>query len=328
MKSEGNFSGRSPQIPAKGSSNKTISLDDLVTALTLVACAIIALLLPSALWRWASRLSASTHLSIKKPNLASTAKVLNSENIEVSAHQLAHDLLSGNYLENIETMSEYFGYKGERNVVVEGAANVEQALESGRGVILWHSPFGGAALFEKRAYKCAGLSVTHVRSNSHPYSSTDFGLRFLNPIRTRIENRYLGDVITLVPGGDRAAFKKMTGALQKNQVLSITAIGSGKNPIKIPFLGGQLVLALSVPSLAYATGAIVIPTATEIHSDQRYVIEFERPLEADYGLTKLEFRKALVEAYAARLEPRVREHPGSWRGWILTHTWQTPTQPT
>ena len=315
------FFGRSLGVQAKAQSDGVISLADALTTLTLALCAMIALVFPRALWLWASGQCASIHMAVKKPNLTATAETLNDQGMEVSDIELAHDLLSGNYLENIETVSEYLGYRGERNVVVEGVANVTRALESGRGVILWHSPFRGAALLEKRAYGCGGLSVTHLRSYTHPYSSTAFGLRILNPVKTRVENQYLENVVMLVPGGGRAALQQLTQALQDNQVVSVTAIGSGKNAIEVPFLGGNLRLARGVPSLAYATGAIVIPTATSILSGPKYVIEFEVPLEVDNGLSEPEFQKALVEAYADRMAPRVRSHPGSWRGWILSHTW-------
>ncbi len=322
MKSHTIFFGRLRSAQAKVPPDGVISLDDVLTTLTLALCAMIALVFPRALWLWASRRCASIHMAVKKPNLTATAETLNSQGMEVSDIELAHDLLSGNYLENIETVSEYLGYKGERNVVVDGVANITRALECGRGVILWHSPFRGAALLEKRAYGCAGLSVTHMRSYTHPYSSTAFGLGLLNPVKTRIENQYLENVVMLVPGGGRAALQQLTQALQNNQVVSVTALGSGKNAIGVPFLGGGLKLARGVPSLAYATGAIVIPTATSILSGPKYVVEFEAPLEVDNGLSEPEFQKALVEAYADRMAPRVRSHPGSWRGWILAHTWR------
>lgn len=327
MKFHRKFFDPMPGAQAKAPSNGIISANDILTSLTLVLCAIIALILPRALWSGASRRCARLHLAIKKPNLA-VAEVLNAEGIEVSNFDLSHDLLSLNYLENIETMSEYLGYNSEPAVVVKGAANVARALESGRGVILWHSPFCCAALVEKRAYVCGGLSVTHLRASAHPFSSTAFGLRFLNPIKTRIENQYLKDVIMLVPRGERVALKQMRKALAENQVVSITAIGSGRNAIEVPFLGGILRLALGAPSLAYSTGAIVIPTATSIHPGPKYTVWFDAPLEIDSRLAKAEFRKALAFAYARRLAPHVRSRPGSWRGWIMANTWRGRLGPT
>lgn len=328
MKFHSIFFGRLPSTQAKVPPDGVISLGDVMITLKLALCAMIALVFPRALWLWASRWCASIHMVVKKPNLTATAKTLNGQGIEVSDIELAHDLLSGYYLENIETVSEYLGYRGERNVVVKGVVNVTSALESGRGVILWHSHFCGAALIEKRAYGCGGLSVTHLRSHSHPYSSTAFGLRLLNPIKTRVENQYLENVVMLTPGNGRAALQQLTQALQNNRVVSITALGSGKNAIEVPFLGGGLKLARGVPWLAYATGAIVIPTATSILSGPKYVVEFEAPLEVDNSHSEPEFQKALVEAYADRMAPRVRSHPGSWRGWILSHTWQPLHDPT
>ncbi len=324
MRAQSLLFGRSLGARVKVPGDGVICRDDVLTAVTLVFCAMIALVSPRALWPWAARRCASIHMAFKKQDLDATAETLNAHGIEISGGEMAHELLAGNYLENIETVSEYFGYSGTRNVVAEGIDNVIRAQERGRGVILWHSPYGGAALLEKRAYGCGGLAVTHMRAHTHPYSATAFGLKFLNPVKTRIENQYLDGVATLVPGGGRAALQQLTEALGNNQVVSVTAIGSGKNAIEVPFLGGGLKLARGVPSLAHATGALVIPTATSMLPGPRYVVEFEAALEVDYGLAEPEFQQALVAAYAERLTPRVRRRPGSWRGWILSHTWMAP----
>jgi lauroyl/myristoyl acyltransferase len=124
-----------------------------------------------------------------------------------------------------------------------------------------------------------------------------------------------------MPGGARDAMHQMENVLRHNKILSVTAIGSGKNAIGVPLLGGTLSLARGVPSLAERTGASVIPTAVTILPGPRYVVEFETPLEIDSELSGPEFEKVLVSAYARRLTPRLRARPGSWRGWLMAHTW-------
>ncbi len=310
--------GAQVNVPPMG----VISRHDVRIALKLALSAMVAVVFPRPLWLWASRHCARLHVAAEKTNYSAITETLNAQGIEISHTELALDLHSRRYLEVIETVSEYLGYSGEKNVIVEGVANVTRALESGRGVILWHSTFCGAATFEKRGYRVGGLSVTHLRSHSHPFSSTAFGLRFLNPVMTRVENQYLEDLVVLAPGGGRGALQQLTQALKNNQVISVTAIGSGKTPIEVPFLGGWLKLARGVPLLAFSTGAVVIPNMVSIHSGPKYVVEFEEPLEVDPGLSESEFHQAMIEAYAARMEPRVRTQPGSWRGLILSDAWR------
>jgi predicted LPLAT superfamily acyltransferase len=314
--------GKSRNTFADLPSNGIISFSDLMTAATLIMCTLIALVLPRKLWLRASRGCANAHMALSAPDLDATASVLRGEGLEVSAAGLGRDLLSGNYFEYIETMSEYLGYDGKSTVTVEGLANVNQALESGRGVILWHSAFRGAALLEKRAYKSGNLSVTHLRSYIHPFSATAFGLKFLNPIKTQVENRYLETVVTLAPSTERAALQQLKQALKDHKIVSITAIGSGKNALEVPLLGGNLMLARGVSALAHATGAAVIPTCTSIESGSRCVVTFELPLNVDYGHSKAEFSENLAKGYADRLERLVRQNPGSWRGWTMSHTWR------
>lgn len=322
MKSKPTCGGDSMGRPAIPAQSKAMSLDDVLTALTLGFCTMIALFLPQSLWQWAARTCASAHLVAKKPNLSETCETLNGQGLIVSETELARDIIAGSYLENIETMGEYLGYRGESNVLVEGTINVERAREAGRGVILWHSAFCAASLLEKRGYHCGKLPVTHMRSLSHPYSSTAFGMKFLNPIRTRIENKYLEDVVWLAPGGGRVALERLSKALNRNRIVSLTATGSGKNALRVPFFGGNLSLALGVPSLAYKTGAAVVPTATLILPGPEYLVHFGSPLVVDRGLSEADFGLKLAEAYSKILAEHVRRNPGSWRGWILSHTWQ------
>jgi lauroyl/myristoyl acyltransferase len=299
-----------------------MAVDDVVTMATLIMLFALAILFPRSWWIRISRICAQAHLFLKPLDISETSKNLNKQGIKISPVALAEDLLAGNYLENIETVGEYLGYSGIGPTTVTGVENITRAWQLGRGVILWHTPFCGAELFEKRTYRANDLPVTHLRSYAHPYSSTRFGTSVLNPIRNRIENRYLSDVVTLLPQGGRASLEKLEAALRENRIVSVTAIGSGSKAIAVPMLGGELCLARGVPMLAKATGALVIPTATRINSGPEYQIEFGPELDVDYTLPTTEFQENLALAYAEFLTPHLKARPGSWRGWLMGHTWR------
>lgn len=315
-----NWISRSNLTPAR--SKRVLSIDDVTTALTLGSLWFLALVFPRKLWPMVASTCARFHVGLRKPDIRVATDSLNREGIEITERALAHDLLTGNYLENIETVSEYVGYRNDANVEIKGARYITQELQRGRGVILWHSPFCAAALIEKRAYRRIGLRVTHLRDYAHPYSKTTFGLKFLNPIRTRVEDRCLGSVVWLMPGGAREAMSQMDDVLRQNKILSVTAIGSGKNAIDVPLLGGTLSLARGVPMLAEKTGASVIPTAVTILPGPRYVVEFAPPLKVNSNLSGPQFERAVVSEYARQLAPRLSARPGNWRGWLMAHTWR------
>ena len=301
---------------------RIVSLGDVSTLLTLGFLWCVSLVVPSRFWPDFAGACAHIHSRLRKPDLRAAARSLRAAGIAISDETLARDLLSGTYLENLEAVAGYTSRPLNECVKVRGLVHVEEGLQRGCGVLLWSSPFCGNAILTQRAFRLYGLSVIELRSHVHPFSATVAGRTFLNPIRTRIEDRYLQGSIELYPDRPREAMLNMDEALRRNQIVKVTANGSGKSPIEAPLMGGTLRIARGVPSLAKATGAAVIPVAVSILPGRRYVVEFEAPLDVDAALPKPQFESDLVQAYARHLENRLRVCPRHWRGWLMAHTWR------
>ena len=90
-------------------------------------------------------------------------------------------------------------------ITVTGTEHLHVALAAGRGAVLWVAPFVFAPLVAKRGLHQAGFSVHHLSRPSHGFSSTRLGMAVLNPIRTRIEDRYLAERITIPRSGETTA---------------------------------------------------------------------------------------------------------------------------
>ena len=101
------------------------------------------------------------------------------------------------YVARMQGFREYRpgGWRPEIQVV--GAEYIEAALAQGHGVLLWVAGFAYRDLVTKKALHEAGYRVSHLSRSGHNISSTRFGIRALNPIWTRIEDRFLAERVLI-----------------------------------------------------------------------------------------------------------------------------------
>ena len=315
-------SSRSEPTP-KGSLSRSvvISLEDILTTFSLILSFGLALLFPRSFWPGISTGLGRLHSRLKSPDLSKTIETVNQAGMEITESQLVRHLLAGTYLENIEAMSEYLGFRGSPHIKVNGLQHVKQALERGRGVIFWCPPVCGAQAVLLRAYSDLGMPVTRLQSIVHPLSSTRFGRRVLNPLRTGVETRHLASIVLLEPGKDQMAIMKMMRLLHNNEIVMVAAIGSGQDPLEAPLLGGTLRLAKGVPAMAAATQSAIIPTWFSLRGKSGYVLEFDPPLSAACADSDRDPLQNYADLFAERLERKLCNDPVHWRGWIMGHTW-------
>jgi lauroyl/myristoyl acyltransferase len=189
------------------------------------------------------------------------------------------------------------------------------ALGQGRGAILWDSHFQFAAVVTKMAMRRAGIDLHHLSHPRHGFSDSRFGMRFLNPLRTRCEGRYVAERVVLSLDGPVAAMRTLLKRLRGNAVVSIVVRGSGLHPCPAPFFDGRLAVATGAPDLAHRSGAALLPVFT-VRQGGRYVVAIESPLAIDVAAERHAAAAAAAAEYARRLEPHVAAHPGQWAEWI------------
>ena len=105
----------------------------------------------------------------------------------------------------------------------------------------------------------AGYHVSHLSRPTHGFSSTPFGVEVLNPIRLRLENRYLGERILIPAAGSLGYLRTLERRLHRNGLVSIRSGDHGHQTRALPLLQGGLRLATGAPSLAIATQATLLP---------------------------------------------------------------------
>lgn len=304
--------------------SKSIDFADLNTAVSLAAMAVLNKLCPDAYQERAVRRWAALHIALhgsKSSQIDSPAIALD---LHLDVRQLEQDFITGVYQEIVYTLREYQSCGWNPEIHLRGKHHIENALREGNGAVLWLFPSTFGGLVGRKGLHAARFELVMLSSHVHPYSGTRFGMRFLNPIRTRVENRYLFERVTLHPNADMVAMRRVLDLLGENKLVEIAAIGVSDAPASIPFLGGTLNLALGAPTIAAMSRAPLIPYFPIPVGNEKFDVYFEPPLEHRVASAPRDSAIRLARQYAAIMEKYVRKVPHVWRGWFSRTNWLPP----
>jgi lauroyl/myristoyl acyltransferase len=217
--------------------------------------------------------------------------------------------LAHNYLAWMQLLRCYHPHGWPAAVHLEGRAEIDQTLRQGRGGILWVAQLAFSDLATKRALHQAGYAVSHLSRDTHGFSETRFGRRWLNPIKTNIERRYVAERLVMTDGNTVGALRELTLRLKQNRLVSITVAPTGQQTRLAPFLDGRLRVATGALALAWQTGAPVLPVFTLRAPDGGFATRVEPALLADRRLDRTAAIDAMLAAYGTLLEAYVLRCP-------------------
>ncbi|MDP2620812.1 MAG: hypothetical protein Q8P46_11665 [Hyphomicrobiales bacterium] len=220
-------------------------------------------------------------------------------------------------------VAERWSDRWRPNIRLEGVDGVAAALAQGKGVILWFDDFIDHNVVAKRGLYEAGYRIHYLSSVLHGDSISAFGRRYLNPIQTAVESRYVQERLLLNntdagSGNELACTRRMVAILRENGIVGIANIlTSGSRVMEIPFgASARLAMPTGPVNLALQRGAALFPVATiETEPLASYSVIIGPRLVPDPAKGK---DAALAEAamqYAERLLPLVKAHPDQWMGW-------------
>jgi lauroyl/myristoyl acyltransferase len=243
---------------------------------------------------------------------------------DASAEAIAWATAAGRTEHHIQVVRATSPRGWHPEIATEGLDHLEDALAAGRGAVLWMAHFCFAPLVVKIGLQRAGMPLSHLSRPEHGFSSSAFGIRVLNPLRCRAEERHLKRRIVIESADPGRAVRAAREALLANEAVSITAgAWEGHRLVSGPLLGGRFQLATGAPRLAHATGAALLPvfaTRPAPEAPFRLRIGPPLPLAADArGAIR-----AATTAFLAETEREIRAAPAQWRGW--SH-WLPPEEP-
>lgn len=298
-----------------------ISAGDAATLAGLPALFAIAWLVPERLWPAVARAGAPFYARMlssrpRRELAARVAAVAGARALPMSAERIVGALAEEDLRSMIELLREHRPGGWRPALTLKGGEHIDAALDRGQGAILWIGHFVHGELAAKMALHRFGYGVHHLSHPRHGFSATRFGMRYLNPIRTRIEDRYISRRVTLSLSSSAGALRTLETLLRENRVVSITVRGTARRPCEVPFLDGTLTIALGAPNLAHDTRAALLPVLPLRDRAGGFTIHVEAPLAVPPELPRHQAASAAAREYAARLERHVLTHPEQWVGWL------------
>ena len=190
-----------------------------------------------------------------------------------------------------------------------GQDHVNAALEGGRGVMLLTATFVYKDLMAKAAFAEAGCAVSHLSKDTHGFSETRFGKRFLNPIYTSIEERHLRERMVFSGGNTKEVSAKVRDRLRHNGVVMVTVTPLGRHVAVRPFLGGRIHIATGGLNFACENETPVLPVFTIRGDDGGMTVFVGGPLDQPADACRMEKIDSVLDDYVPRLEAYVGQHP-------------------
>jgi lauroyl/myristoyl acyltransferase len=193
----------------------------------------------------------------------------------------------------------------------QGLDHLRSSLEQGFGTILWVSGFAYTEIITLMALRQVGLPIHQLTRPEHGFSMSPFGIRWLNPLWTRIEQRLNAKQVVILDNDAGPAIRLLRERLGYNCIIWISVGPEAHRTLHIPFLRGTIRLATAPLHLARTSRAALLPVFTIRANDGTYDVTIERRLDVDSDVT---YANAARD-YAAMLEQYVSAHPTQWRGW-------------
>jgi len=197
---------------------------------------------------------------------------------------------------------------------VEGLARLDAALGDGKGAILLLSHFGA----NQMVMPALGFRGYRLNQVSAPATVLNERLPEHRPawvLRTR-ELRWEHErALPAAHINGLGNLAEALGCLRRGEVLAIAGDGGHFSaPVRVPFLGREANFPAGAMLLARRTGSPVLPAFVLRAASGRNTVIIEPPLETIHAPapSKEAAAEAGVREFAARLEERVRAHPGHY----------------
>ena len=158
------------------------------------------------------------------------------------------------------------------------------------------------------------ISQLSIQDHGVPPPATASGKRFLGPHICAIEECYMEQRIYIPNNGSMRYLRTLKDKLVSGGCVWI----AGERParlknIPVPFLGRRKAFATGAPSLAWSTGAALLPVYTIRKGTFDYETVVGLPIAPRTEASlKAVYVKAAVTEFAAILEQKILAYPANW----------------
>ena len=191
--------------------------------------------------------------------------------------------LGHKYLSWMQVLACHGPRRWQPNAPLIGKEHVDQALDAGRGVVLFTATFAYKDLMAKAAFHQAGYAINHLSRDTHGFSETRFGKRWLNPIYTSVEERFLRERMVFSGSNTKEVSTKLRERLRQNAPVMITVTQLGRHAASRPFMHGRIHIATGGLNFACENDTPVLPVFTLRQADGNTTTLVGRALEQPTG---------------------------------------------
>ncbi len=308
----------SKQSNRKADPPKVMSAKDLLQAFRIATIAVLSWVTPSSGWPRLSAFLGAIDQRIRPKDTARQVEEIASklgESSRASAVEIVRESTAAIYEDRLQLLREYRPGGWQPEMEINGEEHLQAGLARGKGVILWVSYHAFSCHITKKSLKKAQYDVTHLSRPDHGFSTSKIGIQILNPIQTRIEERFLHERVVIGEDGSLPALMKLHACLRQNGIVSITLGTEASAFVSAPFLNGKIRFSTGPIDLARLTGSVLLPVCTVRDGYWRYSTHIGSPLTSPSDTDQ-----DAAAAYAAWLEPIVHRQPAQWRSWGLVDT--------
>jgi lauroyl/myristoyl acyltransferase len=205
------------------------------------------------------------------------------------------------------------GRSWQPKIQIHGLQHLEAALGAKSGAILWVSDFVYSSLITKMAFSQAGYGVSHLTRPQHGFSATPYGVRFLNPLWTKIEDRFIAERVTIDQENADKVLDLLRSRLAANRVVSITIGNWARRTLDLPFFNGEIRLATGPVHLSRICHASLLPVFTFRSEGGEYHVSIGSAID---GQTSQGAYAKSIGSYVKILQGHVLKYPDQWNGWM------------
>jgi KDO2-lipid IV(A) lauroyltransferase len=201
---------------------------------------------------------------------------------------------------------------------LQGVEHIQQALEKGKGVILWESSFFGRRVTAKRILYENGFSVSQIHNEHHTggFSNchTWISKHLIQPFFESCEEPFVREIIYL--RSDSFAFIRVFAErLKHNGIICVSADGAGGHKfITVDFRGRTDAFSTGMISLARLSGATILPVFCVQQGNRPRVI-IESPIGIEQGADRERTAERSISQYVHLLETYTTRYPAQYRHW-------------
>ncbi len=193
-----------------------------------------------------------------------------------------------------------------------GKEHLEQALAKGRGAILLNAGFAYRDLMAKAAMARACHAGYQLSMDTHGFSRTRFGKRWLNPIYTSVEKRFLSERMVFSENNTKEIVGKIRDRLRQNKPVIVAVTPLGRHVAKKRFLHGHIHIATGGINLACENDAPVLPVFTLREADGDISTVVGAALDQPAISDRAERIGSMLDDYVPRLEGYVSRYPSQF----------------